>query len=168
MTVHHGIADLLAALSAPRSTPACPNATWPGAVAALDLGTDPGLAQDPMPIILPGALPTGRFAAIVANPPWPYKTYSHKGNGRSAEPYYDTMALEHIAALPVPVGRSAASGRRSMVARAWPQMTGPQVVSHLRNSHQSLVKEGSQRPPEAHDKIRAAAPSTIGKPLGSF
>jgi N6-adenosine-specific RNA methylase IME4 len=46
-------------------------------------------------------LPTGRFGAVFADPPWPYATYSAKGKGRSAEAHYDTMAIEDIAALPV-------------------------------------------------------------------
>jgi N6-adenosine-specific RNA methylase IME4 len=43
----------------------------------------------------------GRFAAIVAGPPWPFATYSDKGKGRSPEAWYDTMPLDAIKALPV-------------------------------------------------------------------
>jgi N6-adenosine-specific RNA methylase IME4 len=46
-------------------------------------------------------LPAGRFAAILADPPWPYATYSAKGKGRSAEAHYDTMSIDDIKALPV-------------------------------------------------------------------
>jgi N6-adenosine-specific RNA methylase IME4 len=46
-------------------------------------------------------LRTGRFATIVADPPWPYATYSAKGKGRSAEAHYDTMSIADIAVLPV-------------------------------------------------------------------
>ena len=35
--------------------------------------------------------PSGRFAAILADPPWPYATYSAKGKGRSVEAHYDVM-----------------------------------------------------------------------------
>jgi hypothetical protein len=36
-----------------------------------------------------------------ADPPWPFRTYSAKGKGRSAEAHYDCMSLDEIAALPV-------------------------------------------------------------------
>jgi N6-adenosine-specific RNA methylase IME4 len=53
-------------------------------------------------------LPAGRFCAILADPPWPYATYSAKGKGRSAEAHYDTMSIDAITALPV--ARWAAPG----------------------------------------------------------
>lgn len=46
-------------------------------------------------------LPEGRFGVILADPPWPFRTYSAKGKGRSAEAHYDTMSIDEIAALPV-------------------------------------------------------------------
>jgi N6-adenosine-specific RNA methylase IME4 len=45
--------------------------------------------------------PSGRFAAIMADPPWPYATYSAKGKGRSAEAHYDAMSIDDICRLPV-------------------------------------------------------------------
>ena len=46
--------------------------------------------------------PTGkRFSVIYADPPWTFKTYSDKGNQRSAERHYDTKGLDAIKALPV-------------------------------------------------------------------
>jgi N6-adenosine-specific RNA methylase IME4 len=47
------------------------------------------------------AYPTGKFPVILADPPWPYATFSEKGMGRSAEAHYDTMPIPAIAALPV-------------------------------------------------------------------
>jgi N6-adenosine-specific RNA methylase IME4 len=41
------------------------------------------------------------YRAILVDPPWPFKTRSCKGKGRSAEAYYDTMSLADIKALPV-------------------------------------------------------------------
>jgi N6-adenosine-specific RNA methylase IME4 len=38
---------------------------------------------------------------VVADPPWPYATYSAKGKGRSAGAWYNTMSIGEIAALPV-------------------------------------------------------------------
>jgi N6-adenosine-specific RNA methylase IME4 len=45
--------------------------------------------------------PSGRFPIILADPPWPYATYSEKGMGRSAEAHYDTMSIPAICAMPV-------------------------------------------------------------------
>lgn len=42
-----------------------------------------------------------KFAAIVSDPPWKFKTYSEKGLGRSAEAHYHCMNFADIAALPV-------------------------------------------------------------------
>jgi N6-adenosine-specific RNA methylase IME4 len=41
------------------------------------------------------------FGAIVIDPPWPYDTYSAKGEGRSAKRHYPTMSLAEIKALPI-------------------------------------------------------------------
>lgn len=42
-----------------------------------------------------------QYSVIYADPPWQYRTYSKKGQGRSAESHYPTMSLEDIKALPV-------------------------------------------------------------------
>jgi N6-adenosine-specific RNA methylase IME4 len=44
---------------------------------------------------------TDKFGAILADPPWPYLTYSARGNGCSAEAHYDRMAIEDICKMPV-------------------------------------------------------------------
>lgn len=41
------------------------------------------------------------YKVILADPPWNYKTFSEKGEKRSAEIHYNTMKLADIAALPV-------------------------------------------------------------------
>lgn len=46
-------------------------------------------------------LPPGHFSAILADPPWPFATWSHKGQGRSGEAHYTTMQHQDIEALPV-------------------------------------------------------------------
>jgi hypothetical protein len=38
---------------------------------------------------------------IYGDPPWIFKTYSHKGKGRSAEAHYDRLSTEAIMKLPV-------------------------------------------------------------------
>src|SRR5262245_47490907 len=42
-----------------------------------------------------------RFAAVLADPPWSFKTWSPKGEGRAPKQHYDVMTLADIAALPV-------------------------------------------------------------------
>ena len=44
---------------------------------------------------------TKKYGIIYADPPWHYRVYSQKGNGRSAESHYPTMELEDIKKLPV-------------------------------------------------------------------
>lgn len=43
-----------------------------------------------------------KFEVIYADPPWAYKVYSKKGQGRSAENHYHTMDIEDIYHLDVP------------------------------------------------------------------
>lgn len=45
--------------------------------------------------------PTGKYGAILADPPWPFATWSHKGQGRSGEAHYNTMTHADIEAMPV-------------------------------------------------------------------
>ena len=42
-----------------------------------------------------------KYYVIYADPPWHYKLYSKKGEGRSAENHYHTMEIEDIRSLPV-------------------------------------------------------------------
>lgn len=46
-------------------------------------------------------LPRGHFAAVLADPPWPFASWSHKGQGRSGEAHYSTMSHADMEALPV-------------------------------------------------------------------
>lgn len=41
------------------------------------------------------------YKAIVADPPWKFKTFSAKGLGRSADMHYSTMNFDQIKAVPV-------------------------------------------------------------------
>ena len=41
------------------------------------------------------------YNVFYADPPWHYKVYSKKGEGRSADSHYPTMSIEDIRALPV-------------------------------------------------------------------
>jgi N6-adenosine-specific RNA methylase IME4 len=59
--------------------------------------TEPGVFRDdPFP-----GLPRGHFPCILADPPWPFATWSHKGQGRSGEAHYPTMTHAEMEALPV-------------------------------------------------------------------
>ena len=42
-----------------------------------------------------------KYKIIYADPPWQYRVYSQKGQGRSAENHYHTMNIKDIMALPV-------------------------------------------------------------------
>lgn len=42
-----------------------------------------------------------KYQVIYADPPWKYRVYSQKGNGRSAEAHYSTMEIDKICSLPV-------------------------------------------------------------------
>lgn len=44
---------------------------------------------------------TSSFQTIHADPPWNFKTYSKKGESRSASTHYDVMSIKDIAKLPV-------------------------------------------------------------------
>ena len=37
-----------------------------------------------------------KYSIIYADPPWAYRTYSKKGQGRSAESHYPTMCMSEI------------------------------------------------------------------------
>lgn len=50
---------------------------------------------------LPPPPRAGEYRVIYADPPWPFRTWSRKGKGRSPEAWYDCMSVEDIAALPV-------------------------------------------------------------------
>jgi N6-adenosine-specific RNA methylase IME4 len=43
----------------------------------------------------------GQFRVIYADPPWPFETYSRKGEGRSAAAHYPRMAFPDLCRLPV-------------------------------------------------------------------
>jgi N6-adenosine-specific RNA methylase IME4 len=51
--------------------------------------------------VAPDNWPVQKYSAILADPPWPYATWSHKGQGRSGEAHYKTMSHADMQALPV-------------------------------------------------------------------
>ena len=59
-----------------------------------------------------------RFSVIMADPPWNFRTYSNKGQGRSADQHYPTMTRHDIAALPV---SQVASDRSVLILWVTPQ-----------------------------------------------
>lgn len=42
-----------------------------------------------------------KYGVIYADPPWRFRNYSRKGEGRNAVAHYDCMTIDEIAALPV-------------------------------------------------------------------
>jgi len=48
-----------------------------------------------------GDLQRGHYSCICADPPWSYRTWSAKGDGKSASQHYPVMTLADIKALPV-------------------------------------------------------------------
>jgi N6-adenosine-specific RNA methylase IME4 len=48
-----------------------------------------------------GDLPMFGFDLIMADPPWRFETWSEKGEGKSPQKHYRTMAIEEIAGFPV-------------------------------------------------------------------
>lgn len=47
------------------------------------------------------ALPEGKFAAILADPPWRFRTWSETNQRKSASRHYPLMTLDEIKALPM-------------------------------------------------------------------
>ena len=45
--------------------------------------------------------PKKKYNIIYADPPWHFRTYSDKGNGRSALQHYNCMSIDDIYDLPV-------------------------------------------------------------------
>ena len=45
--------------------------------------------------------PASKYKIIYADPPWTYRVWGKKGEGRSAASHYDVMDLDDIKALPV-------------------------------------------------------------------
>jgi len=52
-------------------------------------------------MLIKGGQALEKYNIIYADPPWSYRTYSKKGQGRSAESHYPTMSIDAIKALPV-------------------------------------------------------------------
>jgi N6-adenosine-specific RNA methylase IME4 len=46
-------------------------------------------------------LPRGHYRCILADPPWRFETWSHRGQGRGASQHYRTMPTAEICRLPV-------------------------------------------------------------------
>jgi N6-adenosine-specific RNA methylase IME4 len=58
-------------------------------------------------------LPMFRYRTLLIDPPWRFKTYSAKGQGKSASAHYDTMSIEAIKALSI--GHLAAPNATAIV-----------------------------------------------------
>lgn len=65
-------------------------------------------------------LPRNHFCAILADPPWRFRTYSERGEKRSANRHYNVMSIEDIYALPV--AELAASNSVLFLWGVWPHL----------------------------------------------
>lgn len=45
--------------------------------------------------------PAGGFPVLLSDPPWDYRNWSSKGDGKGAKNHYDCLPIEEIARLPV-------------------------------------------------------------------
>lgn len=57
-----------------------------------------GIASPSLRVVGPLAVPEGKYATIVADPPW---QYDNKATRAAAEDHYPTMSLDELCALPV-------------------------------------------------------------------
>jgi N6-adenosine-specific RNA methylase IME4 len=64
------------------------------------------------------------YDLICADPPWDFKLYSAKGQGKSAQKHYSCMSLADIKALPV--GQLAAPDCCLFLWATWPML--PQAM----------------------------------------
>lgn len=57
--------------------------------------------DSPIPADVFAGLPMFGFDLIMIDPPWPYRTFSHKGQDKAAAKHYRTWTIDRIKRLPV-------------------------------------------------------------------
>lgn len=67
-------------------------------------------------------LPRGHYGAILADPPWDFKTWTGKPNARGPQNHYQVLDMDQIAALPV--ADLAAKDCVLFLWTCWPTMQG--------------------------------------------
>ncbi|SLN77559.1 MT-A70 family methyltransferase [Oceanibacterium hippocampi] len=83
-------------------------------------------------------LPEGQYRVILADPPWQFRSWSAKGEGRSAQAHYDTMPTAEIAALPV--GDLAAADCALFLWATWPMLPDAlAVIAAWRFTYKTLA-----------------------------
>lgn len=87
-----------------------------------------------------------KYGAILADPPWPFDTWSDNGKDRSPERHYTTMSLAEICALPV-AELAAEDCALFLWSVAWAAPQAYQVLASWGFSYKSLAfvweKEGA-------------------------
>jgi N6-adenosine-specific RNA methylase IME4 len=74
-----------------------------------------------------GELQRGHYGAILADPPWDFKTWSGTPNARGPQNHYSTMEMDGIASLPV--GDLAADDCVLFMWTCWPVLlAAPQII----------------------------------------
>jgi N6-adenosine-specific RNA methylase IME4 len=78
------------------------------------------------------------YGAVLADPPWDFKTWSAKGEGRSARRHYNIMPLDEIKALPV--GAVAADDSVLFLWATWPLLNAPfEVITAWGYTYKTLA-----------------------------
>ncbi|MEH6630186.1 MAG: MT-A70 family methyltransferase [Halopseudomonas aestusnigri] len=72
-------------------------------------------------------LPSEKYGVIYADPPWTFKTFSKKGEGKSPQANYDCMSIKDICHLPV--GNLAAKDCALLMWCTWPMIFEAKTVA---------------------------------------
>ncbi len=94
----------------------------------------------------PPPFPAGQFGVIYADPPWKYKMYSEKGEGRSPDRHYPCMTHEELLAMRDQILFAAAP---NSVLIMWTSFSAGningEIVDHLLNAMELMRAWGFQR-----------------------
>lgn len=71
--------------------------------------------------------PKNNYGVIYADPPWTFKTYSEKGEGKSPQRHYKCMSFDEICALPV--ADLAANDCALLMWCTWPTIFKAETVA---------------------------------------
>lgn len=77
--------------------------------------------EDTVALTLPVGWPTGKYGAILADPPWRFQCWSGKGTARAAENHYGTLDMLDLAGLAV--GDLAADDSILFLWATWPLLS---------------------------------------------
>jgi len=85
------------------------------------------------------------YGVILADPPWTFRTWSDKGQGKSAQRHYDCMSLDDICRMEVPAAKDCAL----FLWATWPTIfSAQQVISAWGFRYSGLAWEWIKRNPQ--------------------